>query len=299
MSIKFGSHLSRSEIRGITAFCVILAMLSLGFWILMRYDKTAEARPSSDTVAEIRPFWDSVRKYDHQAGLMRRHLARPFQFNPNTADSATFVQLGLPYWIAGRIIHYRKAGGIFRKASDFKRIYGLAPRDYMRLLPYIELPAHGSTTTSDTTRNNNYIRRPIYTTVKKEPRAGQTELNRADSLSLLALPGIGPYYTHRILRYGQLLGGYVGVSQLMEIKGMTAELSKWFYVSNPKIRKKNINKLSFRDLLRHPYLNYEQVKAIFQHRQKYGPLHSLQELSNNDAFTPEDLKRLTPYVSFE
>ena len=30
-----------------------------------------------------------------------------------------------------------------------------------------------------------------------------------------------------------------------------------------------------------------------------GPIQSLQELSNEPAFTPEDLKRLTPYVSFD
>ena len=56
--------------------------------------------------------------------------------------------------------------------------------------------------------------------------------------------------------------------------------------------------MPFRQLLRHPYLNYEQVKAIFQYRQKFGPLHSLQELRNYEVFTPEDFIRLAPYVSF-
>ena len=50
---------------------------------------------------------------------------------------------------------------------------------------------------------------------------------------------------------------------------------------------------------RHPYLNFYQSRVIVGHRRKYGPIKKLQALSLYEEFTPSDLERLQPYVSFE
>lgn len=49
------------------------------------------------------------------------------------------------------------------------------------------------------------------------------ELNAADSVTLETLPGIGPAFASRILKYRKLLGGYVQVEQLKEVYGMPEE----------------------------------------------------------------------------
>ena len=51
--------------------------------------------------------------------------------------------------------------------------------------------------------------------------------------------------------------------------------------------------------MRHPYLSYEQTRAIVNHVRKYGPIRQLGELRAYDLFTEADLQRLAPYLSFE
>ena len=44
---------------------------------------------------------------------------------------------------------------------------------------------------------------------------------------------------------------------------------------------------------------FYQSRVIVEHRRKYGPIKKLQALSLYEEFTPSDLERLQPYVSFE
>ena len=48
-------------------------------------------------------------------------------------------------------------------------------------------------------------------------------LNRADSVALLDIPGVGPYYASKILRYRERLGAFAVKEQLMEIRGIDSE----------------------------------------------------------------------------
>lgn len=58
-------------------------------------------------------------------------------FDPNTADSATFRSLGLPAFIAHNIVSYRAKGGVFRTPEAFSKIYGLTAEQFSELRPYI------------------------------------------------------------------------------------------------------------------------------------------------------------------
>jgi competence protein ComEA len=50
--------------------------------------------------------------------------------------------------------------------------------------------------------------------------AGYLDLNAADSLALLSLPGIGPAYASRILAYRRAHGGFTSVEELRQVKGI-------------------------------------------------------------------------------
>ncbi len=75
---------------------------------------------------------------DYQAGS-KKPAGKLFNFDPNTADIETFVQLGLSERTAQTILKYRSKGGKFFKSEDFKKIYALREADYLRLVPYIRI----------------------------------------------------------------------------------------------------------------------------------------------------------------
>lgn len=125
------------------------------------------------------------------------------------------------------------------------------------------------------------------------------DANDADTLLLQRIPGIGSVYARVIVSYRERLGGFVSTSQLSEIAGLPANIEVWFRVSpTPKIRQVSINRATFKELVRHPYLSYEQVKIIVTRRQKQGQLHGWDELRNNSLFTEADFVRLRPYFYF-
>ncbi|KUK78137.1 MAG: hypothetical protein XD92_0502 [Proteiniphilum acetatigenes] len=137
-------------------------------------------------------------------------------------------------------------------------------------------------------------------TVKLRP--GETiSLNESDTTRWKMIPGIGSSYASRIVKYRELLGGFVRKEQLLEVYGLDAELYGRIspYIAPDSLwARLAINSADFRELLRHPYLNYEQVQAIVNLRRKKGNIRSIRELAMLDVFTEADINRLEPYLAF-
>ena len=108
------------------------------------------------------------------------------------------------------------------------------------------------------------------------------DINEADSLALVDLPQIGEVTASRIQRYRNRLGGFVSIEQLFEIKGMDSmrfeAIKPYITLETIGIQKIDINRDDFKALLRHPYLEYEQVKAIVNHRERKGFIKDWKQL---------------------
>ncbi|MCK4879346.1 MAG: helix-hairpin-helix domain-containing protein [Bacteroidales bacterium] len=135
---------------------------------------------------------------------------------------------------------------------------------------------------------------------KRRNSALPIDINRADSAQLLPLPGIGPVYAGRIIKYRNLLGGFFRVEQLGEVYGMPDEtlglIRDKIYVDTAAIRKIQLDSASFRELLRHPYLELEDVKAIVNYRDFKGTIESPKELQENFILPDSVLQRVLPYL---
>ena len=79
---------------------------------------------------------------------------------------------------------------------------------------------------------------------------------------------------------------------------MPDEVFEWFCVSDVPLHRLNVNKLSLRQLMRHPYITFYQARAIVEYRKKHGDLKNLGQLQFLDEFTEEDISRLSPYLEF-
>ena len=140
-----------------------------------------------------------------------------------------------------------------------------------------------------------------FPSIEKFSKGETILLNETDTAEWKKIPGIGSAYASRIVKYRDLLGGFTHVEQLLEVYGIDQELFSRIAVyiePDDSYRKLQVNKSDFKELLRHPYLNYKQVQAIMTLRRKKGDISSMRELSILDEFTTEDILRLEPYLEF-
>lgn len=246
-----------------------------------------------------------------------------FCFDPNTADSTTLLRLGLQSWQVRNIYKFRARGGVYQCKEDFAYVYGLTAKDYKRLAPYIRissdyLPASSlaevrkgrqhsyyNRTTSTHYSNEQNIKENAYSQNKKvtayspKIKPGETlKINSSDTTELKKIPGIGSYYARRIVDYRTRLGGYVSKEQLLEIDDFPAKAIAYINIDSENIKKININKSSLAQIKRHPYINYYQASAIVNFRRLHGMIKSISELRLMKEFSPEDLKRIEPYVTY-
>lgn len=125
-------------------------------------------------------------------------------------------------------------------------------------------------------------------------------INLADSTQLLPLPGIGPVFAGRIIKYRDLLGGFVRMEQLSEVYGLTQEtielISGRITIDTSVVRRIRVDTASFRDLLRHPYLGLDEVKALLDYRDFKKDISSHVELRENHILSDSTLERVGPYL---
>ena len=298
---------SRSERRGCFTLLLLLLLLVAAFLIVKeckpRDEKAtltaAQQQEFSDFEAQLKTDSIAWVRSHHSNKWEREHReVETFPFDPNTADSLTLLRLGFHPWQAKAMRKYRERGGRWKSAEDFRRLYGLTETNYQRLKPYIRIVP------------TDYELRRIahqahYDSVKaqrnypqKLPKGATVDMNTADTTLLKQIPGIGSYYAQKICRYREALGGFVALEQINEISDLPADIHDWLTFSPQPIKRILLNKATFKELVRHPYLNYEQVKEIVNLRQQNGALRSWQDLRLSKHFTAADFERLAPYFQF-
>jgi len=128
------------------------------------------------------------------------------------------------------------------------------------------------------------------------------ELNTCDSATLVALPGIGPVLSVRIIKYRNLIGGYVRVDQLREVYGLPEEtfnlISSKLTADPAIIRKISINTADYSILARHPYFKKNEVSAILKYRELKGSIESIDEMLRNNLISEETAGKLRDYLEF-
>ncbi len=97
--------------------------------------------------------------------------------------------------------------------------------------------------------------------------ATSVDINTADSVALESLPGIGPAFASRIIKYRMLLGGYIKVEQLKEVYGMPPEtydrIKTSCTLNTAKVKKIPADSLWLKPYkFYHPYLSKELKAAI-------------------------------------
>jgi competence protein ComEA len=251
---------------------------------------------------EARLELEKMKQSSFTENLKSPLILQPFRFNPNNIGSEDFIEMGIPERVANNIIRYREAGGNFRYREDLKRIYSLHENLYVQLENYIDLPA--KPVRKDTAEGNDEK-------IKTEPQKNQERftryaevlihINEADTTQWQQIRGIGPVFSKRITAYRELLGGFYSTEQLREVFGIDSlkfeQISEHIFIDSIKLRKININSADFATLIKHPYLNRNQVNSILRIRERHGKYNSIADIKKSDLITEKDFSKIAPYLS--
>ena len=210
-------------------------------------------------------YSDSRRVVAEKIEKAKKQPAELFEFDPNTVSKDDLVRLGFSEKQAQVIENYRAKGGKYNKPRDFAKMYVVDSAMFVRLEPYI------------------HIRK--------------LNLNTADSLALLDLRGIGPYYAHKILEYRARLGGvFTDKNQLLEIDGIDAERLSGFQEAieiKPARPRFTLWSATKNELAAHPYIGNYAAKGIIRYRTVTDTAAwSLQGLVENGVLKAVDAIRL-------
>ncbi|WP_321435979.1 helix-hairpin-helix domain-containing protein [uncultured Bacteroides sp.] len=287
-----------------TGFYVLVGLIGVAFLIYWVFSVSNLSTKVSEQIDETtyKKFLASVHQRDKNWNFNDYYIHKKQEiilapFDPNTADSITFVRLGIRPYIARNILHYRAKGGKFRTPESFAKVYGLSPEQFKLLKPYITI---GDNYLKKADSLRQFMAKTERDTLRfyKYPEGTVISLDEADTTELKKIPGIGSGTAKRIIAYRQQLGGFYKVSQLQEISHLSAELNKWFFIKKEPIHRINLNKFNIERLTSHPYINFYQAKVIVDYRKQRGVLKSLKELSLYEEFTSKDFERLAPYVCY-
>jgi len=126
------------------------------------------------------------------------------------------------------------------------------------------------------------------------------DLNRADTFDLQQLRGIGPGFARRIVNYRERLGGYHEPVQVLEVFGMDtsryAMIKNNLTVKGDSVRRMDINTVTFKELLHHPYFPFPITKTIMLYRQKNKVFRTLEELKNIQGVNDSLFRKMVVYL---
>ncbi|WP_460673963.1 ComEA family DNA-binding protein [Larkinella ripae] len=237
-----------------------------------------------------------------------------FAFDPNAIDAGSWQRLGVPRWLAERIIRYRSKGGQFRKKEDLLKIYDFSPELYAELEPYIRLRADPNAERFGTKNREPLAgrgafrekpptaERPAYSRERfRKPVLQPFDLNAADTTELKSLRGIGSKLAGRIVKFRDALGGFHSTEQYAEIFGLDSlalsELTQYGRLQTP-VKKIAVNTATVEELDRHVYLSKRQAEVIVNYRTQHGPFASPESLRNIRILDARTIEKLKPYLEF-
>lgn len=211
-----------------------------------------------------------------------------FSFDPNTIDSIDILRLGFKPYMAHNWLQYIRHGGKIRSCQKLRSIYGI---DTLLVDSLCKLISFASTI--DTLKDS--------TTTYKRKEFFAFELNSADTTLLSQLPGIGIGRAKMIVNYRSQIGGFYSAKQLHEIEylpdSITNLLIPYITIELDSIKPIDLNTSSMKRLHRHPYISYEQAKAIYNLRwdkQHKGSITNIEDLKT--IFNEKEFERIKYYI---
>jgi DNA uptake protein ComE-like DNA-binding protein len=195
-----------------------------------------------------------------------------FEFDPHRIDSTDASKLGFSPWQYRQLRKYVESGKVIEAPDDLLQVYGIDPALYQQVKPYIRLD------------ESPY---PI-------------DLNTADSLDLLRLQQVGPYFVEQILALRRMVGGFIDCKQLMTIRSMDTlrcnAICSQVFIEQNTVKRYDINKAQVSELAGIPFLSQAAAREIVSFRENFRPFISVDEVVNLSLFPQKYTFVILPYL---
>lgn len=127
------------------------------------------------------------------------------------------------------------------------------------------------------------------------------ELNAADTAALISLRGIGPGFAKRIVKFRDLLGGFIRKEQLLEVYGFDQErydlVAPQVMLDTSLVKKLNINTASADELGRHPYIGRKTASKIYWYRVNHGSYSDVSDVLKYNLAEDQLYSKLAGYLT--
>jgi len=241
-------------------------------------------------------------RYQYMNGNENKYVAngdaaQSFYFDPNTATANDWAKLGIREKTINTIHNFIAKGGKFHAPEDIAKIWGLHADEIKRLMPLVRIKEDVQADKFESKQPEKVLPN------KKTYPVTLVDVNAADSISLIGLPGIGPRLSQRIITFRNKLGGFYAIGQVGETFGLPDStfqaIRQRLTINASGIRKININTATLDEMKSHPYLRFAVANSIVQYRTQHGKFSSVEDLKKIMTITEEVYDKVVPYLKVE
>lgn len=299
---KWFSFSKGERVAIITILALILLLVLACLLRPSRKSLSDESLHNLDSLLALRQA--AIEQQQQQQAEKPQEMAElhPFPFNPNTTTEEEWLQIGLTERQVRNIMNYKAKGGKFYSKNDLGKLYTISEEEFAQLEPFIVLPEVQRTTSYKSASKKKEEQKGEESKPEEKKPIPIVDINTVDSTTLVELPQIGPYTASRIIEFREKLGGFVNLEQLRDVKGMDearfATIQPYIRIGEVETKKIDVNRADFKTLVHHPYLSYDQVKCIFNQREKRGMIKNwaqLEELLMEEGDVNPLLERYVRY----
>ncbi|MAR68090.1 MAG: hypothetical protein CL833_12660 [Crocinitomicaceae bacterium] len=272
MTNKFRNyfHYSASERNGLIVLLVLIILAVTGVLLRDYFTDDSESFKAMDLHALLEQANGTESKNDNLPTVLQ-------EFDPNKLDQTGWINLGFSEKQAASIIKYRDKAGEFNNPEDLLKLYAIDTMRYNELKPFVRI--------------EKSIHRKKKTILN---------INSCDSTQLIALPGIGSYRAHKILKFRNLLGGFNTKNQVLETYGIDSsvfiQIQDYIRVEENSWSRIDLNSASLELLEKHPYISNKTAESIVFHRETIGPFQSNNDIVHMGLISGKLYVKLQPYL---
>ena len=294
----FKSHFwySKNQRNGI--FLLLLIIIILQAFVIFEKEDTSIYQIKDEEILIFQNKIDSLKSI-----ALENAKPKIFPFNPNYISDFKGFQLGMSTEEIDRLHAFREEGKFINSKKDFKRVTKVSDSLLAKIAPYFKFPEWVNQKNRNQ-KSSDYINQPKPKFDLAHYAVTTNDLNKATFKDLLSVKGINENLAQRIIKYRSKLKGFYFEDQLYEVFNISSNqvaevLKKFTILEKPLHAKKNVNTITFRELLKLPYIDYELCKHILDYRDQVAELQNIEELKNVTDFPKKHYDRIVLYLKAE